>query len=50
MEGVLVDYATRYFQATVIDTSDLESQKRLVMVFRHLPELQKDQRSPASSA
>jgi thymidylate kinase len=45
MERVLVDYAERKWGATVLDTSRLEEQERLELVFRHLPEL--EQTSPA---
>jgi hypothetical protein len=42
MEAVLVDRATRHFAATVIDTSGPLDQGRLEVVFRHMPELERD--------
>jgi hypothetical protein len=43
MEQALLDYATRHFAAAVLDTSGLEEQERLDMVFRHLPGLERTQ-------
>lgn len=46
MERVLVDYAERNFAATVVDTSGPLDKGRLDVVFRHLPELERDQAAP----
>lgn len=41
MEGVVTDFVTTQLGGIVIDTSGLEQEERLSMVFRHCPDLEK---------